>query len=72
MKSKPVLVALFAVLAAVSGCRDKESRTQAPAAAADRTAQSAPATNRPQRADSGPQSGNHRGPSDAELLLNMK
>lgn len=75
MRTAPVLVAVFTLLIAISGCRDKESRAQAPAAAGDRSAsQSAPAANRPQQAESvpAPGPGNHRRESDAELLKNMK
>ena len=73
MKPIAVLVAVFTALTAISGCRDKESRTQAPAAAQDRSAlPSAPSTNRPPRADVGARSGNHPHESDAVLLQNMK
>jgi len=73
MRSMPVLIAGFTTLIAISGCRDKESRAQSPAAAGDRSAsQSAPSANRPPRGDNGPQSGNQRRASDAELLQNMK
>jgi len=72
MKSMPVLIAVFTTLIAISGCRDKESRAQSPAAAGDHSAsQSAPSANRP-RGDNGSQSGNQRRASDAELLQNMK
>jgi hypothetical protein len=71
MKPTAVLVAVFTALTAISACRDKESRAQAPAAAQDRSAQPvAPSTNRPQRADV--RSGNHPHESDSVLLQNMK
>ena len=71
MKPTALLVAIFTALAAISGCRDKESRTQAPAAAQDRSAPPiAPSTNGPQRADV--RSGNHPHESDSVLLQNMK
>jgi hypothetical protein len=73
MKPTAVLIAVFTALMAISGCRDKESRTQAPAAAQDRSApQGAASTNRPQRADVGPRSGNRPHESDSVLLQNMK
>jgi len=70
MKPTAVLVAVLMALTTISGCRDKESRTQAPAAAQDRSAPIAPSTNRPQRADV--RSGNHPRESDSVLLQNMK
>lgn len=73
MKSTAVLIAIFTALTAISGCRDKESRTQTPAAAQERSAPPiAASTNRPQRADVGDRSGNHPHESDAVLLQNMK
>ena len=71
MRPTAILVFVFTALSAISGCRDKESRTQAPAAAQDRSAPPiAPSTNRPQRADV--RSGNHPHESDSVLLQNMK
>jgi len=73
MKRTATLVVVFAVITAISSCRDKESRTQAAAAAGDRSAsQGAPSTNKPVRADNGPAPGTSPHKSDAELLQNMK
>jgi hypothetical protein len=73
MKPTAVLVAVVTSLAAISGCGDKQSRTQAPAAAQDRSAPPiAPSTSGPQRADVGDKSGNRPHESDAVLLQNMK
>ena len=71
MKLTAVLVAVVTSLTAISGCGDKQSRAQAPAAAQDRSAPPiATSTNRPQRADGRSENRPHE--SDAVLLQNMK
>jgi hypothetical protein len=73
MKLSAVLVAVVTSLTAISGCGDKQSRAQAPAAAQERSALPiAPSTSGPQRADVGDKSGNRPHESDSVLLQNMK
>ena len=73
MKPTAVFVAVVTALTASSGCGDKQSRAQAPAAAQEHNAPPiAPSTSGPQRADVGDKSGNRPHESDAVLLQNMK
>jgi hypothetical protein len=73
MKRTVGLVAVVTALTAVSGCGDKQSRAQAPAAAQERSAPpSAPSASGPQRADVGDKSANRPHESDSVLLQNMK
>lgn len=72
MKRTAVLVAVVTSLTAISGCGDKQSRAQAPAAQERSAPPIAPSTSGPRHADVSDKSGNRPHESDAVLLQNMK